>query len=276
MRLQAQDRSLRNQNRYAIALPTYVLQSDLCIHRKIAAAKTEDRMSSIEHLVHYRNNGFNEVQGWCSEALFDTVALLDSVDINKHGGCLEIGVHHGRLYLLLNQVISASATSYAVDIFDSQHLNIDLSGAGSLKIFEDNLARFDVHKGANTQIVIGDSTDPALRLREIVGDNPLRFISVDGGHTVEHTISDLVLANDLISNEGVVILDDILNYHWLGVIEGVGRFLDRRPTLVPFAIGHNKLYMAKISFRSFYHDLFANSPMNTKIVNFYGHSVVAL
>jgi hypothetical protein len=230
----------------------------------------------MQKLEYFRQNGFNEVTGWCDTALFDTISLLDSVHINKGGGCLEIGVHHGKFYLLLNQVIDASATSYAVDVFDSQHLNIDDSGSGSLETFRNNLVAYDAHKGANTKIVIGDSTDPSLRLREIIGNDPLRFISVDGGHTVEHTIADLVMANDLISNEGVVILDDILNSHWLGVIEGVGRFLDRRPTLVPFAIGHNKLYMAKISFRKFYFDLFASSPLRTKIVQFYGHTIVAL
>jgi hypothetical protein len=233
-------------------------------------------VDSIQRLAHYRNNGFDEVAGWCDTALFDTVKLMDSAHINRVGGCLEIGVHHGKFYLLLNQAIDSSATSYAVDIFESQHLNIDDSGLGSLEIFKNNLSRYDANKGANTKIVIGDSTDPSLRLRETVGEDPLRFISVDGGHTVEHTIADLVLANDLISNEGVVILDDILNSHWLGVIEGAGRFLDRRPTLVPFAIGHNKLYMAKISFRSFYFHLFANSTLNSKIVKFYGHSIVAL
>ena len=176
----------------------------------------------------------------------------------------------------MNQIISKEFKSYAIDLFNQQELNIDRSGLGSLEIFKSNLKKYDVHNGANTEIIQGDSTDSSMRLREVIGLGLLRFISIDGGHTVEHTVSDLFLANDLISNEGVVILDDILNYHWLGVIEGVGRFLEKRPTLVPFAIGHNKLYLAKLSYRDFYFNLFAKSGLGTKVVLFHGWNLVAL
>ena len=222
----------------------------------------------------YKNVGFNQVEGWCSNMLFTTVRILSDCDINKHGGALEIGVHHGKFYILLNSVISSDHTSYAVDVFDNQLLNIDNSGAGSLSIFQSNLVNFDLHKGVNTKIISGDSTDSSLMLPNVIGLGKLRFISVDGGHTVEHTVSDLILANQLISNEGVVILDDILNSGWLGVIEGVGRFLDKKPTLVPFAIGHNKLYMSKLSFRNYYYQLFKSNGLFDKDVLFYGWNII--
>jgi hypothetical protein len=228
------------------------------------------------HLQHYYENGFPHVQGWCLEDLFKTINLLDESDINKKGGVLEIGVHHGKFFILLNQIVTSEFNSYAVDVFDNQELNIDKSGLGSLEIFKSNLENYDRHNGKNTKIIKGDSTDPSLDLKKLIGLGSLRFISIDGGHTVEHTVADLILSNELINNQGVVILDDILNYHWLGVIEGVGRFLDKRPTLVPFAIGHNKLYLAKLTYRDFYFNLFAKSGLGTKIVPFYGCNIVAL
>ena len=189
---------------------------------------------------------------------------------------MEIGVHHGKLYILLNSVIDSKFSSYAVDIFSNQDLNIDGSGNGSLEIFKKNLMLFDIHKGANTVIIAGDSTDDGLMLRKRIGVGSMRFISIDGGHTAEHTINDLKISSELISNEGVVILDDILNHHWLGVIEGVVKFLDSKPTLIPFAIGHNKLYLSKLSFNHRYQSLFENSKLATKVVNFFGHQLVAL
>lgn len=228
------------------------------------------------NLRQYLENGFKSVEGWCSEQVFDTVDVLNDAPINKGGGCLEIGIHHGKLYILLNQVIDPGEKSFAVDIFEAQNLNIDHSGAGSLHTFKTNLEKYDAHRGRNTHIIVGDSTDPGLRLEEVIGVASMRFISIDGGHTVEHTVSDLKLAERLVKNEGVVILDDILNYHWLGVIEGAGRFLDTYPTLVPFAIGHNKLYLCKLSYQGFYLQLFSRMPMASKTVRFYGHTVVVV
>jgi hypothetical protein len=224
----------------------------------------------------YREHGFDKVQGWCNPQVFHTVDLFDEAPINKSGGVCEIGVHHGKLYLLLNQVTAPTAMSFAIDLFDQQRLNIDHSGSGNREIFERNLADFDVHKGANTHIIAGDSTDSKLQLNKRIEPGSLRFFSIDGGHSVEHTIRDLETANELICNEGVVILDDILNHHWLGVIEGLTRFLATRPTLIPFAIGCNKLYLAKLSYQKFYFDLLARSPLNSKIVMFFGHTLVAL
>jgi hypothetical protein len=229
-----------------------------------------------KYLQNYIDNGFDSVQGWCDRNLFEIVDLLNNVDINKQGGCLEIGVHHGKFYILLNSVIEPNSNSYALDVFDNQSLNIDRSGMGSLEAFNNNLIKYDRHKGGNSKIVIGDSTDPLIIKSFHESDVPFRFISIDGGHTAEHTVSDLALANNLISNQGVVILDDILNYHWLGVIEGTVAFLNSKPTLVPFAIGHNKLLFAKLSFKSYYLNIFNQSPLKSKVVNFFGHILVAL
>jgi hypothetical protein len=176
----------------------------------------------------------------------------------------------------LNQVTAPEATSYAIDVFDAQRLNIDKSGAGDRKIFERNLTEFDAHKGRNTQIISGDSTDSGLQLAKTIEPGSLRFFSVDGGHSAEHTISDLKIASQLVANEGVVILDDVSNHHWLGVIEGAHIFLATRPTLVPFGIGANKMYLAKISYQKLYFDLLAKSPLKQKIVTFLGHSLVAM
>jgi len=227
-------------------------------------------------LQNYMANGFDKVEGWCDPMLFKIMDFLEGAEKNKQGGCLEIGIHHGKFFILLNSLIDKQYSSFAIDLFDAQESNIDQSGLGSLQAFKQNLISFDRYQGENTKIISGDSTDAKLikELNEYVGT--IRYLSIDGGHTPEHTISDLNLANTLVNNQGVVILDDILNHHWLGVLEGVSIFLKNRPTLIPFAIGSNKLFLSKVSSNPYYFNLFANSYFNTKIVSFFGYPIVAM
>ena len=233
-------------------------------------------MLNNNFLQNYINTGFDKVEGWCEPALFNIMDFLENAEINKLGGCLEIGIHHGKFFILLNSLIDRKFDSYAIDLFDAQESNIDQSGLGNLQAFKQNLVSFDRHQGENTKIIAGDSTDTKLirELNEHVGT--IRYLSIDGGHTPEHTISDLKLANTLVSNQGVVILDDILNHHWLGVLEGASSFLKTKPTLLPFAIGANKLFLSKISCNPYYFKLFANSHFNAKIVSFFGYPTVAM
>lgn len=228
------------------------------------------------YLFNYFNGGFNHVEGWCSDNLFNIVELLDKCDFNKDGGAAEIGVHHGKFFMLINSVIEEKFSSFAIDLFEFQHLNIDNSGRGNLEVFKDNLSKYDVHGGRNVSIISADSTDYAGNLKSLFDSKKIRFFSVDGGHTVQHTISDLNLANQVISNEGVVILDDILHSGWLGVIEGVCKFLSNSPTLVPFAIGDNKLLLCKLSMYPYYFQLFDVSSLKKNNTKFFGFNIVCL
>lgn len=222
--------------------------------------------------------GFPHVEGWCSEALFPIVDFIDSLGMSEEGGVCEIGVHHGKFFLLLNQVTGAHDRSFGVDVFEDQGLNVDGSGLGSAEAFRRNLKLYDAHQGRNTTLIRADSTDLEAmgELLEKSGRGSIRFFSIDGGHTVRHTMSDLRLANMLIRTSGIVFLDDILNYHWLGVFEGTVKFLLEEPTLIPFAIGHNKLFLCKRSYYERYFQAFENFALKTKVVPFMGSRLVAL
>jgi hypothetical protein len=216
------------------------------------------------HLYHYLQNGFWLIEGYCMVDTFRVIDIIDSSGINNKGGVCEIGVHHGRFYMMLNATTDSHEKSYAVDVFENQELNIDNSGKGSRVIFENNIRNLDKHQGSNTNIIVGDSTDSALDLVNRIGPGTLRYVSIDGGHTVEHTLNDLAIAEKLVRNEGVVVLDDIMHYCWLGVVEAAVKYLDKSPTLVPFAIGQNKLYMCKLSYHKKYLELFRDSYISRK------------
>jgi hypothetical protein len=227
------------------------------------------------HLDWYMQNGFLNVEGWVHPAVVDFVKLVDTAQRGwgVTGGAAEIGVHHGKLLLLLNSVCSEQEQSYGIDVFEQQELNIDHSGLGSRAIFESNLKNYDRHAGRNVSIIAGDSL--TLDFHAAI-KHPVRLFSIDGGHTVEHTISDLKKAQTRLVPNGVVILDDISSHHWLGVIEGVIEFLRARPSLVPVAIGYNKLILVNLSYADVYRNLFLKSGSATKFpVRFCGHDLVA-
>ncbi len=201
-------------------------------------------------------------------------------DAGARGGAIEIGIHRGQFFLALNQLCAADEPSMAIDVFERQDLNVDNSGAGSREIFISNLQKYCRHAGRNVQVVTADST--TLKARDILRTLSMkpRFFSVDGGHTVRHVMSDIALADRCIADFGVVLVDDILNAHWLGVVEGVCRYLAgsplslvRSPNLVPFAINSNKLFLCRPSAYDQY--LQAFSGLNpTKAVQFFGRSVL--
>ena len=215
--------------------------------------------STIEWLRSYQAGGFDEIKGWVDPTIFPFLEAVarSQADLDARGGVVEIGVHHGRFFIALNGLIDDGATSVAIDVFGRQELNIDQSGKGNRRRFEENLTAHDRYEGANVRVLEADST----RLRpgdiESLLTSPARLVSVDGGHTVEHTLSDMRLAAEIVAEHGLVILDDILNPAWLGVVEGAVRYLESHPTLWPVAIGHNKLVLAPMSFHGRYLELLA-------------------
>lgn len=220
-----------------------------------------------ENLKNYSENVYNNVHGWCCPEHIKVCDFLNFIDINKEGGLCEIGVEHGKSYLLYNSIISPEFKSYAIDIFDSQNLNVSNSGTlnEKLKLFLQNLNQYDVHKGLQTEIIPSDSLDYNKFYSEIKN---IRIFHIDGGHDTIHILNDLEFANKVINNEGVVIVDDIMNYSFPSVTEGVYEYLKRQPTLVPFFIGFNKMYLCRASYHSKYMTEFKKYFGDMMLVNF--------
>ena len=116
-------------------------------------------------------------------------------------------------------VATGEGPSFAIDLFEDQDLNIDCSGLGSRSRFAENLQLYDRHGGANVTLIQGDST--RLRHADMARyrDIPPKIVSIDGGHTVEHTISDLLFAEAVVHSAGAevgafywtVLAPDIVN-----------------------------------------------------------------
>jgi hypothetical protein len=230
----------------------------------------------VSRIENYIRRGRFYVDGWLhSEVAPVIVALTErqrSLDIT--GGIAEIGVHHGKLFILLYLLSREPEKAVAIDLFEDQHLNIDRSGRGDLAKFRRNLdryadsARLVLHQG-NSMVLTG-----AILTR--LAEGPLRFVSVDGGHTAAITAHDLATSEAAIGEGGIIVVDDVFNEQWPGVGDGVRRYFERRPNLVPFAIGANKTYFCRPSHREIYHDTAAAAASTATATEFLGKPVAFL
>ena len=192
----------------------------------------------------YITHGWKDVDGWAAPLLFERVMLIDQLQqqlgIKGHIG--EIGVHHGKLFILLHLLRRAGERGLAIDLFEEQDLNVDKSGKGDRNIFVDH-----VHKltgdGSQLEIFATDSTKiSGADVSSLMGGK-LRLLSIDGGHLKNIVAHDLQTAVGCLADGGVVLVDDYLNPEFPGVAEGTLAFLTANRDLRPFCVSTQKLYL---------------------------------
>ena len=205
----------------------------------------------MHKLKHYlsRHRG---VEGWLDSYSARFIAEISAIqsEARLSGGVGEIGVHRGRLFILLKLLAGTSERAVAIDVFGDQHLNTDGSGEGDEDKFLRNLDRW----ASRDKLDIIQKSSLYVTSDEILSrTGQCRLFSIDGGHTAECTLNDLRLGDQVLSERGVLILDDYFNPSWPDVSTGASQFFaDPNSSLRPFAITPNKLYLARPSCHSFY------------------------
>ncbi len=199
-----------------------------------------------------------QMPGW-----FDPLSEVAAVALSRaqsragvFGNLCEIGIHMGRSFIPLLLTLANGEKGVAIDLFSQQHLNVDHSGGG-----EGDAAKFmrnvSAAGGRADDVKIIESSSLELTASRILNFGPVRFFSIDGGHTAQITCNDLELAEQCLGDRGVAMLDDCFNQDWPGVVTGYGGF---RPTasggrLVPFAITPNKVFLSRPAAASDYRRL---------------------
>ena len=222
----------------------------------------------------YLKHGQFLVKGWLVPGAPEAIVLLSTAQrrAKLHGGVAEIGVHHGKLFILLYLLGLDGERAVAIDLFSHQELNVDHSGAGDLQSFKQNLrrhadaTRLFVHEGDSTQLTSND----LLQL----GSGPLRIISIDGGHTADITAHDLATSEGALMEGGIIVLDDCFSEIWPGVIDGVHRHFAQPRTIVPFGIGANKTFFCHPAFAQGYADILRKIARRPVEQEFLGYPVV--
>jgi len=210
----------------------------------------------------YIEHGHKAVDGWFNGNQLDMFIIADELQrtLGVDGGVSEIGVHHGRLFILLMLLRRAGEKAVAMDVFDLQEFNTDYSGLGDLNRFLENI---DTHVGSREhfEIVKADSMtlNPDVILK-ITDNVRFRIISVDGSHTTQNTANDLRVAHRLLQQGGIIVVDDYFNGGYPMVAEGVARFMILEPVvnIVPVLAGANKVVFTTRSHHRHYLEAYRN------------------
>jgi len=194
---------------------------------------------------------FGSIQGWVGDRIYQIVDFIKLYheQHGTRGDIAEIGVHHGKLFVILAAVARPDETCVAVDVFEDQQLNVDSSGNGSRAVFEGHLKTHFPDLLDRIKIVACDSMSitPGTAAAKL-SERGVRLFSIDGGHTVAHVVNDLSIAQELLVSSGVVLLDDFLGPMWPSVSEGFFKYMsiaNRR--LAPFLVFQNKLFLTTFS-----------------------------
>jgi len=194
----------------------------------------------VDRLTAYVRRGNRNVIGWLTAGAVKMICRIGHAQIEAgvQGHIAEIGVHHGRLFILLALLARPQERSIAIDLFGQQHLNPEQSGHGDLPALMKNCSRYAdpsaviVHEGDSTAITSQHVMDMA--------GGPIRLFSIDGGHKAGVTFHDLETAENSLAEGGVIILDDCFAEEWPDVSTGFHRFFAKPRRVVPFATGGNK------------------------------------
>jgi hypothetical protein len=190
----------------------------------------------------YLRGGMTHVKGWIVPS---TAVYLSGLEVIQRregtaGDICEIGIHHGLSFLCLALALPTGERAVAIDLFGREG-NVDDSGDGNRRIFERNVTR---HGGDLGAIDVIESSSLDLDRRGFTGqERRFRLFSIDGGHTAGITCNDLRIAERTIVEGGLVVLDDVLNSSWLGVITGLFDYWAAGGTLVPAVMVPNKLVL---------------------------------
>ena len=181
---------------------------------------------------------------------------------NIFGSVGEIGIHRGKYFLAIAGNALHSETLVAIDLFeDGQSKNFDKSGKGNLIGF---LQQTELYFGKEItkkiKIIKGDSTE--LTAKSFKGIPKFRYFSIDGGHSLQTTISDLNLVACMIIDGGIIVVDDYQNYEWIGVTDAIILYLHSQNKLVPIMAIDNKLYLTTSNYAKFYIDFMHNNIPN--------------
>jgi len=192
----------------------------------------------------YISRSMNSIQGYLTALDARIVAaLLSYQDENNIAGNLcEIGVHHGRLFLLLALARRAGERALAIDLFEDDSINSNTPHAGRNGALFANARRLGI-KLSDEEIL--KSSSLCITADDILARTagPIRFFSVDGSHLYPGVENDLRLAELTLTGNGIIAVDDFFNTNWADVSWATFDFLRKTEAIVPFAIT-SKLYLA--------------------------------
>ena len=226
----------------------------------------------------YIRAGTKRVEGWLTPESARLIQVASNTQLADGitGSVGEIGIHHGKLFILLYLLAQPSERAFAIDVFESQHLNVDRSGKGDRAVFERNLRAVGADLSRIDIVADSSLNISSERLANLSGG--VRLFSIDGGHTTRIALNDLALAQAALVKGGIVIVDDVFHPLYPGVSAAFARFMLGQGSLVPFAVSSEKVLLTQPET----HDRFLDAvrvgmgDLFVRSEDFYGHQVAII
>jgi len=214
-------------------------------------------------------NEIESIKGWFLPQAADLFVHADKIqkDDGIVGDIMEIGTYHGKSACLLGQFLRVDEKFYAVDTFNGY-----TEGESFQHVFEKYYQDI-VGRPVDTILADKSSELPKQNL-----EKNYRIWHIDGYHSFEETLNDMVLGDMYTMEKGIMIVDDFLNQDWLGVCQAVNTFLYKHDDWCVVAYGYNKTFLCKTEHYEFYKERFGESPQDRSPHNFlpfHGHNYIS-
>jgi hypothetical protein len=110
----------------------------------------------MDALDRYAAGGHRKVQGWLEPVAIQLIRAAAQAQ-GCSGPVCEIGVHHGRLFLLLH-LLDPGQKAVAIDLYEDQAQNVDGSGSGDSSMLDRNLAEHGGRLGSVAKVFANSLT----------------------------------------------------------------------------------------------------------------------
>jgi hypothetical protein len=157
------------------------------------------------------------------DALVFTTILKMQSSFLLRGDLFEIGTYQGRSAAFLAMCLQPGERLVVNDAFQTETYDTYIDRPSPQTLLK------------NVRSVVPDLDEDRIRIIEglsteitIADDQRFRFAHVDGGHSYETALSDLLLCAEHMVPGGIIAVDDYENYAWPEVTPAVNEFLKRR------------------------------------------------
>lgn len=186
----------------------------------------------------------DEVEGWFFAAdvfLFDWLLAHQRAQ-GIAGDLLELGVYKGKSAILIGFHAADGQRFTVCDLFDAGEAPDDSTATEmrvyyptlTRQVFEANYLRF--HRRLPTVI-----QSPSSAITAHVPERSCRFVHIDASHLYHHVRADIAAARQLLTEDGIVCLDDYRSPHTPGVAAATWEAV-LTTGLKPVVLTENKLY----------------------------------
>jgi len=124
------------------------------------------------------------------------------------------------------------------------------------------------------KVIKGSSVNVSTE-RLLAEGGRVRMFSVDGSHMEPDVLSDIALAESVLTEDGIIALDDCFSELWPEVSAALARHLYDSPRTIPFAVVPGKVLMCHPSMTARYTTMLEGSfaPRIDRRAHVYGYPV---